>query len=353
MLFNLTVKNRQTAIDYMKGALVIGMVLAHSLQLLSKPSGLFAYFSTTINLITFSGFLLCFGYVFYLAYLSKPVEQVGSKMAKTAGKSLLAYYLSGFSSFLMLYPRFMHKPYPLSFHEVFQLVTFTKAAWVSEFLLTFFLITVLVLVFFKGFQYLVNSPKAMLGVGVVCLLTAIFLPPDLVVIRPLALLVGTKGEYFFPIVQYLPIFLVGLYFARYKVVWHPLIFVLSGLGTVLLMGYYWRNHTMPPEFVPSIFWLVGSYGILYGYFLAAKWLERQTYSIEWLLSVGRNTLFYLLVSNFILFALGTQIQTAPWVAFLIGITILLAIGFLISLLTPAPQPRYSPSAQDRSVQPAQ
>ena len=346
-------KNRQTAIDYMKGTLVIGMVLAHSLQLLSKPKGIFAYFSTTINLITFSGFFLCFGYVFYLAYLSKPFGQVSGKMAKTAGKSLLAYYLSGFSSFLMLYPRFMRKPYPLSFEELSQLVTFTKAAWVSEFLLTFFLLTLLVLVFFKGFQYLANSPRAMLGVGVACLLTAIFLPPDLVVIRPLALLVGTQGEYFFPIVQYLPIFLVGLYFAHYKIVWHPLILVLSGLGTVLLIGYYVQNRVMPPEFIPSIFWLVGSYGILYGYFLAAKWLERQAYSIEWLLSVGRNTLFYLLVSNFILFALGTHIQTDSWVAFLIGMTILLSIGFLISLLTPAPKPDYSPSAPKGSVRTAQ
>ena len=334
----------------MKGALVIGMVLAHSLQLLSKPKGIFAYFSTTINLITFSGFFLCFGYVFYLAYLSKPFEQVGGKIAKTAGKSLLAYYLSGFSSFLMLYPRFMHKPYPLSFEELYQLVTFTKAAWVSEFLLTFFVITLLVLVFFKGFQYLANSPKAMLGLGVACLLTAIFLPPNLVVIRPLALLVGTKGEYLFPIVQYLPIFLVGLYFAKYKVVWHPMILILSGLGTILLMGYYVRNRVMPPEFVPSIFWLVGSYGILYAYLLAAKWLERQSYTIEWLLSVGRNTLFYLLVSNFILFALGTHIQTAPWMAFLVGITILLSIGFLISLLTPASKPRYTPAAREQPVE---
>lgn len=337
----------------MKGALVIGMVLAHSLQLLSKPRGIFAYFSTTINLITFSGFLLCFGYVFYLAYLSKPFEQVSGKMAKTAGKSLVAYYISGFSSFLMLYPRFMHKPYPLSVNELFQLVTFNKAAWVSEFLLAFFVITLLVFVFFKGFQYLANSPVSLLGFGTACLLTAIFLPDDLVVIRPLALLVGTKGEYFFPIIQYLPIFLVGLYFAKYKVVWHPVIMIFSGLGTALLMGYYVLNRVMPPEFNPSIFWLVGSYGILYGYFLVAKWLERRAVSFEWLLSVGRNTLFYLLVSNFVLFALGTHIQTASWVAFLIGMTILLSINFLISLLTPAPKPTYSPSARKQSVQTVQ
>jgi len=102
---------------------------------------------------------------------------------------------------------------------------------------------------------------------------------------------------------------------------------------------------MPAEFSPSIYWLVGSYGILYGYYVAAKWLEHQSRQINWLLSIGRNTLFYLVISNFILFSLSNHIQTKPETAFLIGITTLLIIIFLFSLLTQSPKTRNEPQVK--------
>ncbi|GAB4033661.1 hypothetical protein GCM10028774_17440 [Spirosoma jeollabukense] len=333
------VKPRQTSIDYMKGVLVIGMVLAHALQLLSKPRGIFWLFSTTINLITFSGFFFCFGYVFFLSYLTKPFADVNLKMAKTAIKSLFAYYLSGFSAYLLLSPRFLGKPYPITLDEILQLITFNKVAWFSEFLLTFFLITGLVLIFFQGFKQLAHSPIAMLCLGLVCLIIAWLLPTDLIVPQPMALLIGTKNYFIFPVIQYLPIFLIGIYFSNYRVGWSRAVLALSLLGTGLLISYYIWHQAMPAEFLPSVYWLVGSYGILYGYYVAAKWLEHRPNPLNWLLSIGRNTLFYLLVSNFILFALSNHIQTKPEMAFLVGVITLLIITFLFSLLTQSPKTR--------------
>ena len=339
---------RQTAIDYMKGTLVIGMVIAHALQLLTIPKGVFWLFSTTVNLITFSGFFFCFGYVFYLSYLTKSFPEVRQKMIKTAWKSLLAYYVAGFASFFLLSERFTGKPYPLTINELFQLLTFAKLAWVSEFLLTFFLITALVFVFFNSFKRLVDSPKAMLLLGVASLLTAIFLPPDFVVGRPLKLLIGSKTEFVFPVIQYLPPFLLGLYCSKYKVVWNWTIFGVSASGTALFVGYYLYNRAMPTEFLPSIYWLVGSYGILYVYFLAAKWLERRASSQQWLLSIGRNTLFYLLLSNFMLFSISNHLQTTSLIATAVGVTVILATGFLISLIT---QPAQSTGASQSKEKP--
>ena len=341
------VKPRQTSIDYMKGALVIGMVLAHALQLLSKPTGIFWLFSTIINLITFSGFFFCFGYVFFLSYLTKPFADVKVKMAKTAIKSLLTYYLSGFSAYLLLSPRFLGKPYPITLDEILQLITFSKVAWFSEFLLTFFLITGLVLIFFEGFKHLANSPLAMLYLGFVCLLTSLVLPADLIVPQPMSLLIGTKNYFIFPVVQYLPIFLIGIYFSKYQVSWSRAVLALSLSGTGLFIGYYVWNRAMPAEFLPSFYWLVGSYGLLYGYYIAAKWLEHRPIPIKWLLSIGRNTLFYLIISNFILFSLSNHIQTKPEIAFLVGTSTLLIISFLFSLLTQSPKTRNEP--QVRSV----
>lgn len=317
---------------------MIGMIIAHALQLLAIPKGVFWLFSTTVNLITFSGFFFCFGYVFYLSYLSKSLSEVRIKMLKTAWKSLLAYYFSGFASFFLLSERFTGKPYPLTLSELIQLLTFAKLAWVSEFLLTFSLITALVLVFFNGFKQLINSPKAMLLLGIVCLLIAVFLPPNFSIGRPWKLLIGSKTEFAFPVIQYLPPFLLGLYCSKYKVVWNWAIGSVAASGTALFAAYYIYNRAMPTEFLPSIYWLVGSYGILYAYFLAAKWLERQASPQQWLLSIGSNTLFYLLLSNFILFSISNHLQTTPPIATAIGIAVLLVIRFLISFLTQLNQP---------------
>lgn len=161
------------------------MVLAHAVQLLSYPKGAIWGFSMLINLISFSGFFFCFGYVFYPAYLSKPLSQVGYKMFVTALKTLAAYYLSGLASFLFL-PQQLHNPVTaFSAADLYQLVTLGTLAWVSEFLLAFGLITLLVLV---------NSPWLLLGLSVGCLLIAVLLPPDYSIPRPWSLLLGTPTK---------------------------------------------------------------------------------------------------------------------------------------------------------------
>lgn len=52
----------------------------------------------------------------------------------------------------------------------------------------------------------------------------------------------------------------------------------------------------------------------------------------YLLSIGRNTLLYLILSNLILFAIRNSLQVRPVVAVLIGIAVIFVVGFLISLL---------------------
>lgn len=323
---------RQTSIDYMKALLVIGMIMAHSVQLLSKPKGLIWLFSTGINLITFSGFFFCFGYVFYPSYLAKPFANVKRKMLKTAWKTLLGYYIAALFSLLILSPSFSGKPYHFSANGLFRLITFLEVPGFTEFLLTFFLITAVVLVFFGLFRWLSNSLALTLCASAVCWLIAILLPSDLRLDGPLGLFIGTRTHFIFPVIQYLPIFLFGLYFSRHGIVWNRIVFLLAMGGTILFTGYYARYREMPPEFLPSIYWLVGSYGILYGYFLLTKWLERQPVVFHRLLSIGKNTLLYLILSNLILFSVRNSLQLEPIVALLIGVGIIFVIGFLIGLV---------------------
>src|SRR5437868_1945961 len=93
--------SRVAAIDYMKSFLIIGMILGHTIQFLNTGSNsmvnsLLTRFSGYINLVTFPGFLFCFGYACYVAYLQKENKEVRLKIFKTAIKILLAYYISAF-----------------------------------------------------------------------------------------------------------------------------------------------------------------------------------------------------------------------------------------------------------------
>lgn len=330
-------KGRQTAIDYLKAFLVIGMILAHSLQLLSKPSGLLWAFSTGINLITFSGFFFCFGYVFYWAYLTKPLTAVRGKIFRTAVKTLLGYYVAALSSLLILSPQFSGRPYIVSVDGLLEVAIFKQVPGFTEFLLTFFLITALVGLFFSFFRAVAHSWLLTLLVSSIGWLTAILLPVDLSLGSPLSLFIGTQAHFVFPLIQYLPVFLMGLAFACHNITWHPIIGLLALCGTSLFMGYYVYYGHEPRESSPSIYWLLGSYGVLYMYFLLTKWLERQSFSLPYLLSVGRNTLFYLIVSNLMIFALRRNLQVEPLTALLIGVLIIGVIGFLINLVHASPR----------------
>jgi len=108
------------------------------------------------------------------------------------------------------------------------------------------------------------------------------------------------------------------------------------LGSSLFAGYYLSHQSMPTEFRPSIYWLVGSYGMLYAYYLTAHWLDRQGRPVEWLLSIGHNTLVYLLLSNVILFTLNSRLRVSPVAALGIGGGIVLVIMFLVSLVASRP-----------------
>ena len=99
-----TISSRDFTIDAVKGLLVIGMVYAHVLQFFSPMNfhpG-FRAVSEYANLITFSGFVFCFGYTNQLAYYSKPFSNVYRKMLITALKTLIAFYVSGIAFRLLI-----------------------------------------------------------------------------------------------------------------------------------------------------------------------------------------------------------------------------------------------------------
>jgi hypothetical protein len=87
-----SMKQRSVHIDLTKGLLTVGMVFAHVIQLLATTQiKALKEFSLLTNLVLFSGFLFCFGFAAWAAYLQWPKLP----WASTSLKCYLAFIVSG------------------------------------------------------------------------------------------------------------------------------------------------------------------------------------------------------------------------------------------------------------------
>lgn len=320
-------KKRVLAIDYMKSFLVIGMILAHTVQFLKKTavgvlSILLDRFSDYINLITFSGFLFCFGYACYVAYLRKDGKQARPKILITAFKILLAYYISAFSFRLLV-----NKDFPFTLSNCIKLLVLNDVPPYSEFLLPFFIIAILLLLFFSFAKNNIGDFYFKLIIFL-SLAAALFIPYDKISLNQLALIIGTHRFASFPVVQYLPYFLMGIYFAKNNVLPNRTHMLISFLLTALFIGYTIVYKSLPQRFPPTLFWITGSAFFLYCYYAGAMWLQNKEKHLSSLLSIGSNTLFYLLLSNLILFYIAGIVKVEGGMNILIGIMIVCDIYLL-------------------------
>jgi hypothetical protein len=109
-------------------------------------------------------------------------------------------------------------------------------------------------------------------------------------------------------------------------------FFLSLIGTSLFAIYVYINKGIPSRFPPSIFWILGSTGILYSLLSIARLLEQHKIVYNSIASIGSNALIYLVLSSIIIFSLSKRFDTSPIIALLIGGLTILIISFLISLV---------------------
>ncbi len=341
---------RKVSIEYLKAVLVSIMVVTHSYSFVgtiipgNRSSQVCYLISVLGTLIVFSGFIFCFGYASYHAYLSKSFAQVRQNLITTARNQLGSYYLSALLAVVLL-------PIPgrtngvVLLSDVRDVLLFQYIAPYSEFMLAYFLLTLLMILLFRPLAALAQSAGAMLVVGVLSLIATVLIPYELYIDNPLGLLVGSRNYAAFPLVQYSIFFVAGVYFARFNIVWKWPVAVLAAAGTLFFVGLYAYTGHLPIRFPPSIAWICGSWGILYGLYLLLNWLTDRGFSSPLLLMMGSNTLLFLLLSNMILFALGNRFKTTPIGSMLIGLLVLGACCYIVQI-TRKPS-KQAPSATDR------
>jgi hypothetical protein len=288
-------KTRDRSIDVFKILLVFGMILCHTILLLKIYSFKTYILTVTINLITFSGFLFCFGYAVGIAYLKKQKENIIGKLIKNCFRTLIAFYISGIAFELLIL-----KDY--SIQTLFNTLLLNRMPGFSEFLAGFFLLNLLTLVFFNQLKCILSS-KMLILLSITISLVATYMPYNEVPFTFLGLIIGSTHFSSFPIIQYLPYFLLGAYFQQTKMkfkLWHLIVTIICGL---LFLKHVFIANTPPDRFPPSLLWIIGGAPILYGYYWLSKYLSHKINTNSWIYIAGEHTLFFLVISNIAIFIL--------------------------------------------------
>lgn len=216
-----SIKRRDLSLDYLRGIVVFLMVLAHVIHFFHEESNATLRFWEGVgNTVCFVTFLFISGAVTYLAYL-KDENKWNEKKKKIGFRVLyllIGYYLIGFTG------RLNQFTLPFDFQTwgktALDILIFKDVPGFTEFIFPFLFITA-TLPLFRRLYYKITEGRLNVAIAAFftyILATALFIIP---IGEPFnyykALLVGAEGIYRFPIIQYLPVFFVGLYWGRFLV----------------------------------------------------------------------------------------------------------------------------------------
>jgi len=283
---------RSAALDLLKTLLVAGMVSAHVVQLISEEPPEAAWrWSEFINLVTFSGFLLSFGLG---VGMSGRRSRTFGERAVPVVKLLLAVWASSFG-YLLLVERA-----PMTW-DLAQSVLTTRVlyGW-SEFLTAFLVLYLLIAVARPVLVALGTRPKWLLAASVAGLASTMVTTGE-----PWPLVGGVIGHEAypnFPLLAYLPWFLVGVHHGAGGRRVEGADLALGAALTGAFALWVWRHGGQWPErFPPSVLWVVGPGLVLAAYLWAAERVAPRVPRPGLCLAAGRHVLASLVASNLLIF----------------------------------------------------
>ncbi|MGB7137602.1 MAG: acyltransferase, partial [Acidobacteriaceae bacterium] len=291
---------RQTQIDLMKGLLVVAMIWGHVGMMLGKPDSYAwdAFFFVAAAGV-FSGFFFCYGFAVWWSYFNRPVFP-RQRMLSAALKCYAAYLISGCAYRILLQGQ---KP---DVHLLLTAGLLVRIPEMSEFLLAFALIILIAALFPAMIRLATRSPRSFAAFSLVCLaLTRLHVPsawPPIV-----GLFLSQPKSDCFPVILYLPLFLMGAFVARHRLPYNRVAAMIAGAVFVMfcVAGVMRHRYVTPDRFPPNAVWIIGSAAIVYlflGIGIAARRLPRIAQN--YLNATGQSVLYYLVLSNLLIFALA-------------------------------------------------
>lgn len=323
---------RKREIDICKGILTFTMILCHCIQFFGhEDRGVAMVLVNVINITTFSGFLFCFGYASDLAYYRKEWRTSAPRMAKNAIRILLAFYISGLAYMICVEDKIFRQDL------IMEILLLKRYPGWSEFLASFAAVLAVGIVLFPVWKKM--NGWIMAAVAAVSA-AACFLPYGKVHNSWLALLIGSRDFITFPVVQYGVFFAAGIWMCRKEISWNLWIFLGTVLAVVPGVVQLAQTGNLPERFPPSVFYIAGGMIFVYSYYVLSCFLEKVREKKKWLEiltgyleQIGKESLYYLLLSNIIIFALkgssfSYRSETYAYVSFVVILTV---IGYLRGL----------------------
>jgi hypothetical protein len=287
---------RNTALDVMKGLLILRMVFSHFYTGLGFDATWLTSTEWIFQVVIFSGLIFSFGFGTYKAYLEKetfPRRHIIINIIKI----LLAYVICGITYEIFKMQR-------ISLEYILSIFTLETSIYLAEFLLTYALLLFLVLIIPTAFKWVTSTWKYFYPAIVLFLLTT-FIPTPARDSNLLGLLIGNGSRVCFPVLQYLPLFLFGNYLAQKRNIF-SLPLMLGSLVSLILLFIAQQNGLLT-RYPPSFFWILGSMGIVYIVFLFSHLIARVGFLRKLLADVGSRTLYWYLLATVIVYTTSDRI----------------------------------------------
>jgi hypothetical protein len=282
---------RAADLDLLKTILVVGMIGAHVIELITRaPAPEAQAFAFYIDLISFSGFMFAFGIGVGLPAGTRKTRTAWSRVRPVL-LLLLATYVSELA-FVVLVDR-QRLMVPL----VIDLLTLTRLFGWSEFLATFFVLYALIAVARPVLVRIGQSPILLIAVSALCLAGTLLVSDAPVPV--LAAIIGTTRFASFPLLAYLPWFLLGIWYgSRPLRLWQ----VIPAAAATLGFWFYMQRFGAPPSrFPPSALWVIAPAAPLLIYLFVSRAVAAGLRIPRALLVPGRHVLSFLVLSNLIIF----------------------------------------------------
>ena len=254
---------RELNIDLMKTILVLGMIFSHVFDFFSVNN----FFALYFNLISFSGFMLVFGYNSYNAYIKK--ESSNKKILKNFFRLIVAFYISGF-----VFDYFMNRNYKID--NYVKILCFLNLPGYSEFLATFAFLNLLILIFRSKLKKISENNKYIV-IGIIISVFFTIIPAVNQNIPWANLFIKTKSVSF-PLLPYLNLFFIGIYIAKNKPKFN--------IVTVVILCFMWNIHlimclkNLETRFPISLTYIIGSYLYLYLYYYISNYVCMKLKSVK-------------------------------------------------------------------------
>ena len=210
-----TPKKREYSLDFIRGTAVFLMILAHAVYFFHGDSNqLLCIIGRTGNVICFTVFLFISGASAYFSSLADGRKFDAKKIIRRTFFILMGYYVLAITAAAGGLSSLSVKE---AGGELIKIILFLKLFSFTEFLVTFILLSIFI-VPFRGLLFRISrSFKMMVFVSLACYIAGYLIYP-LIPGSPLrelkALFFGDPQILTFPLMQYMPVYLFGLYWGN-------------------------------------------------------------------------------------------------------------------------------------------